>query len=528
MTDLAAPPAALELLHIPLVDIEEHPANPRHDVGDVDELAASIGQVGVLEPVLVCPAGVSYGRCGACGEVQLLDADGDLDAHRKGGRKIDCPGTGHRPEYVAPRWRLLAGHRRVKAAGQAGLQVIPALARPDIADDGHQLAAMLAENLQRVQLTPIEEAEGYDQLKLFGWSQASIAEEVGRSKATVSARLKLAKLPEKTRARLHAHELTLDVAEKLAEFADDPKLVADLERQVDGYNFNWAVQRAREDRRRAKDRARAEKKLADAGVTVIEEPDGWPHRSTAQRVLDVVGGVDEVLGDDPDLPALTEKAIADHADCPNHAAFIPDYVVRPVYVCTDPSVHPDWAERQARQLHDPDEADRDRRKAELRADLEAASAVRLTFVRDLLSGGRQIDPVPLLRRALRREVAGVYNQDRYAALLDLLGAPRPTAKSRMKQAALDLVDQVDTVAGISRVHLALAAVTAEHNDYAGTRYVSPYEDSVSSDAAAEWLGRLKEQGYELNDADRRLLPVEKAAAEEQDAGGDPDDDTEED
>lgn len=541
-----APPRRLD---VPLEDVEEHPGNPRHDVGDVDELAASIAALGVLQPIVVCPAGISFGLCPSCGYVHRLDDDGDLVGHKKGGRgSISCPGAGGRPSTVRPRYRLLAGHRRVAAARQAGLELIPAEVRADIADDGRQLAAMLAENLQRVNLTPVEEAEGYDQLKLFGWSQASIAEVTGRSKATVSARLRLAKLPEKTRARLHAHELTLDVAERLAEFADDPKLVAELERHAGTWNFDHSVQRARDDRRRAKERAKTEKALAAAGVTVVDQPKGWLHWGYAgpvRAVVDVVGPLVEYDADgdevgEVDWEAAEKQAVDDHAGCPNHAAFLLTYRPdKPVYVCTDPTVHPDWEERRAAAAaaagggeQPAERAAREQRQAALRAELDAASTVRLDFVGQLLAGRSALQPLLLFRRTVADKVRGIYNVDTYGQLLDLLGIEQPSAKARRKEVALAHVEQCD-LAGLGRVLLAVAAADLEHDRYQGTRCVEYDGQGVTSaQTFAPWLAFLEQQGYQPSDVDRRLatLPAADTPAPEpdEDDAGVPDDETEED
>lgn len=544
MTELAEhPPPELQLLHIPLADITPHPANPRHDVGDVADLAASIAAVGVLEPVLVCPAGTAVGECLTCRDVHPLDEDGDLVDHTRSARaQVSCPGTGGRPADGTrrDRWRLLAGHRRVAAARHAGLATVPALARPDIADDPHQLAAMLAENLQRVQLSPVEEAEGYDQLRLFGWSQASIAEQVGRSKATVSARLRLSKLPEATRARLHAHELTLDIAEKLAEFADDPKLVARLEQQAGTWNFDHVVQRARDDRQRAKQRAKTQKALTAAGVRVIDQPPewgAWRYDGAVRPVADVVGPADlhDVDEDEEegvpevDWAAVEKQAVADHAACPHHAAFVLEFRPEdPVYVCTDPAAHPDWEQRKAR-LEDPtgpararEETAEDRaaREAEERekADLAAASEVRLTFLRGVFGAGAAggLDPVgiaEIFRRTARHKVTSEYHtDDRLGRVLELLtGSPAP-AKSRRRADLLAWIDAAPSTAHLARMFLAFEAERYELDQY-GTSLRSSYGFTRSDGQGAEWLALLEQLGYVPSDFERSLVARVTTAAE---------------
>lgn len=509
---MTAAPAAVQLLQLPLGDIEEHPANPRRTVGNVDELAASIAKVGVLEPVLVCPSGVAHGLCGICQYVHPLDDDGDLVRHTKnqGRAKIDCPGTGAAPKIRRDRWRLLAGHRRLKAARQAGLDVVPALARPDIAGDAEQLAAMLTENLQREDLSAVEEADGYAQLRLFSWKVDDIAAATGRPKSTVQQRLRLAKLPEPTRERLHTHELTLDVAEKLVEFADDPKLVASLEREAGGYNFNFRLQQARDTRRRAKQRARTERDLRTDGVPVVEQPTGmdW-NRSVVAEVLDVAGPVTPP-SDSDELAAARTQAIADHASCPHHAAYIPAHSPdRATYVCTNPASHEDWADRKAHRLHDPEEERRHAEHEAHRLALGTAVTVRLGFVRDVVAGRAPLQDagiVAVLRPFVATHVDQLYQDNRYAQLLDLMGAEVPAVKSRLRGAAAALVAAQTTAAGLAKLLLAVRAIGLEHDDYGGLGH--PDRSGRVKEAAPEWIGLLTALGYQPSDVDQQLATDE--------------------
>jgi ParB/RepB/Spo0J family partition protein len=148
------PPAAPQL--IPVDAISPSPTNPRKsfDAAALKELAASVRVHGVLQPVLVRPA-------------------------PKGG-KLKTP------------FELVAGERRWRAAKEAGLAEIPALVRE--LTDVEVIDLQLVENLQRTDLHPIEEAEGYRQLTARGYDVARIAERVGRSVKYVYDRVKLLSL----------------------------------------------------------------------------------------------------------------------------------------------------------------------------------------------------------------------------------------------------------------------------------------------------------------------------------------------
>jgi len=191
----------------PLHQIRVHGNNPRRDLGDLTELTASITAKGILEPLVLAPInGVE--------------------------------------------WLLIAGHRRHAAAKAAGLTTAPALVHDDLDTPTKQLEAMLIENTQRTDLTPVEEAQAYQALLDFGSTIPKVAKATGRAVKTVKGRLALTKLPETTLARIHNGQISLEDANTLTEFAGTPEYAA-LVRDVGGSNFGWAVQRARENTHRS-------------------------------------------------------------------------------------------------------------------------------------------------------------------------------------------------------------------------------------------------------------------------------------
>lgn len=132
--------------------IEPNPDQPRSAMGDLEELAKSIGARGVLEPILVRP--------------------------REDGR-----------------YTIVSGERRYRAAIAAGLAEIPCI-EMDLSDS-ELLEVALVENLQRKDLTPFEEADGYRALKeRWAYTHEQIAEAVGKSRVTVTEALAIGRLPE--------------------------------------------------------------------------------------------------------------------------------------------------------------------------------------------------------------------------------------------------------------------------------------------------------------------------------------------
>jgi len=167
------------LRELPLADISVNRRQPRRTFSDdeLQELAASIGALGVVQPVVVRP----------------LHAEGTA-----------AEGT---PAVAGVRFELIAGERRLRAAKLAGLEYIPALVRP--ADEISSLEIALAENVAREDLNAIEEALAYAALvDEFGLTHERIAELVGRSRVAVTNLLRLLDLPDEVQAMIEGGDLT--------------------------------------------------------------------------------------------------------------------------------------------------------------------------------------------------------------------------------------------------------------------------------------------------------------------------------
>lgn len=122
-------------------------------------------------------------------------------------------------------FELIAGERRLRAAAELGWKEIPAIIK-DI-DDKAILTLALVENLQRSDLNPIEEAEGYQQLLGdFGLTQQQVAERVGKDRTTIANMLRVLQLPEQVRKMLRNGEITLGHAKPLLSLDSEAKIVA--------------------------------------------------------------------------------------------------------------------------------------------------------------------------------------------------------------------------------------------------------------------------------------------------------------
>ncbi len=160
------------LLSLPIEAIDRNPEQPRKrfEEARLEELALSIRQHGIVEPILV---------------------------RREGGR-----------------YRILAGERRWRAAQRAGLKEVPAVLREASEREAFELA--LVENLQREDLNAIEEAEAFEVLlEDHGLTQEKIAERVGRERSTVANALRLLRLPSEVRDEVRNGRLDMGHARAL-------------------------------------------------------------------------------------------------------------------------------------------------------------------------------------------------------------------------------------------------------------------------------------------------------------------------
>jgi len=171
---------------VPIEDITPNPQQPRHVMGDLSELVASVREKGILEPILVRPVGSHF--------------------------------------------QIIAGERRYRAAVEAGLAEIPCIVRDT--SDAETMEIALIENLQRKDLSAFEEADGLKTLaESYGYTHEKMAERLGKSRTSITETLSLAMMPEEVRERcrradIHAKSLLLQIVRQ----SETEKMIAMLER----------------------------------------------------------------------------------------------------------------------------------------------------------------------------------------------------------------------------------------------------------------------------------------------------------
>jgi ParB family chromosome partitioning protein len=215
---------ARTLRHLPIESLKANPNNPRKRFADEDleDLCRSIREKGLLQPIVVRPAG---------------------------------PGD----------YEIVAGERRWRAAQRAGVHDVPVLVR-DLSD-GEALEIALVENIQRSDLNPLEEARAYSLLlEQFSYTQQQLADSIGKSRSHIANTLRLLTLPESVRQQIESGSLTAGHARAILA-TDSPAELADQIIKL-GLSVREAEGLARDGSPKRKPRQKAEK---DADTKALEK-----------------------------------------------------------------------------------------------------------------------------------------------------------------------------------------------------------------------------------------------------------------
>lgn len=190
-----------EFQYIDIEKVEPNPNQPRKRFNqqELEELSETIKNVGVIEPIIV-----------------RMEND----------------------KYV-----LISGERRLRAAKLAGFKKIPAIIKN--LDYIRSLEITLIENIQREDLTPIEEAKAYEQLlKLTNMNIKQIAEKVGKDRSTISNLLRLLKLPDEIKTFIEEKKVSVGQVRPLLSIADKKMMIELAEKIV---SENWSARKVEEE-----------------------------------------------------------------------------------------------------------------------------------------------------------------------------------------------------------------------------------------------------------------------------------------
>lgn len=329
----------IKLINTSLID--PHPDNPRKNIGDVTDLAASIKTNGLLTPLSVVPNGSRY--------------------------------------------RVIAGHRRLAACKQAGTGAVPCFVL-DL-DPLQQLEAMITENCQREQLTALEEADAIQGMLDLGATTASVAHRLGRSGDYVRDRAKAASIDNEVRAtRDDFGQLTIGQLVAIARYDGQPDRQKKLAQAAGTSNFDYILRNIERDDR---DRQWIESVAAllaepDNGFNLIPDPEkpySNPEWRYAGCMFPSTGTPEETI---EKIREQNPAAVSIHTE--------------QVYLWTrrDKTADAEQAERDARRhaLEEYAAASADKRMAWLHANLHGVKRAQLVETTARLGLLQIIDPDP--------------------------------------------------------------------------------------------------------------------------------------
>ena len=220
---------------IDVAQIIPNPRQPRQKINpsELRELAASIKEHGIIQPLVVTPASDSIN--------------------------------------AAPRYQLIAGERRMQAAKLAGLKRVPVIVRGASPEEMLELA--LIENIQRADLNALEEANAYRQMMDdFSLTQEQVAAKVGKDRATVANSLRLLKLPEEFQRAIARGEISEGHARALLGLHDEQQRKAFLRATIEkGYSVRQLEEAVRRANEKGHKRKKKEEREMPAATRALEE-----------------------------------------------------------------------------------------------------------------------------------------------------------------------------------------------------------------------------------------------------------------
>lgn len=425
---------------VPVDLIDPHPHNPRRDLGDLTDLAASIREAGVLQNLTLVP----------------------------------------QPDDPDRYWPVM-GHRRHAAARLAELEEVPGVIRDDLSL-GDQVAMMIAENVHRDEISAVEEASGYQDMLDQGMKVAEIVRKTGRNERTVTARIRLNKLPAEAREKVHNHEATLDDAAKLDQFVGHPKLMEKLLRSLGTPNFRWAIEDAQ--RQVKTDAAKKELRAGLKKAGIPHKPDGDGYAYNDWRAVAVLTRASDLA-----------KAIKDGVD-PSWV-WVDEYsgvkILRPT--TEEEKVDPRNDEWRRQREYD----------EQICAEAAQAFELRDAFIRGLLGRRKLAAKDTLLILDVATQLVLTERMQHYD-LVQWLGS---NGYASSEQARAMMAENFPDAEPACWLVLALHLTTPSRTGWA-TAYNSP--------SAVALYGLLEQLGYPVSDAERaRITPPADDEAGDDDA-----------
>ena len=437
-----------EIVYLPLTEIYPHPENPRRDVGDVAELAESIKAKGVLQNLTV------------------------VAGHYENGSRELLPGG----------YTVIIGHRRRAGAMEAGLEAVPcAVVDMDYRDQ----VATLLENMQRVDLTAFEQAQGFQMMLELGDTVEGIAEKTGFSKKTVKHRLEMGRLSSKMLQEVSVRQISIGDFEKL-ERIKSIKTRNEVLKEIGTYNFDNRVEKAVKDELIAERMPTFVEKVRAMGAKPLNENDRYSAKY--ERIADVY-----VTDADADKPLIPKKYQKD-----------PLFYYERTY-WGDLEIYrkkPKEAAVRRPKEEIERERDMDERKKRLKAMTERHRVLRGNFVKGLVMHSKNRDKV--IAGAISALACGVtsymYGQGA-RSVLEFIGKKTSNEYGKDQETFREALRDETSFVIPAMIYLYL-----ENNE--NEKYYQEVYNGYPKHVTNEWLDKLYEWlvslGYEMSDEEMAL------------------------
>lgn len=458
------------LAQIPIDQIHVHPKNPRHDATAEEDMVASVKEAGILVPGIVGP-------------------------HPEGSD----------PKNAEPRYMLIDGHTRLDAALRAGLTTYPAVIRRDLKTEADQIKAMIITGTQRRQLTPIEEAEGYQLLLDLKIKVNDIARDMGVSATTVRERVKLLKLAPKVKNQTHQGQITIDDALAIAALPQTEQ--SKVAKAAGTNNFRYELEDAK---RRAARREVHEKKLAELVAAGIEERKLGVGK-TIWNISDANDGMTR-------LGATFSSNEEDHRGC---LAYVVVTGPELEYVCTNLAAHDEQLDEKQRESRE--EQERYERERQARSEAAAlARRLRCDTLLEAVKPGIKVDPLltSVLRVFLPTHLSAM--EYRIRAFFNVLDVPeeerwadyRSWWKAKDREAWDLMMRRIETANAATLIRILIAVLIADtENNHLGLELKNKPDANEIRSTIAGYYELLESIGFHPTDVDADYRAIANPADE---------------
>lgn len=430
-----------ELKYIETKVICPHPDNPRKDLGDLTELSESIKVNGVLQNLTVVPFGGMY--------------------------------------------RVVIGHRRLAAAKLAGLETVPCV----IADltPEQQVATMLLENMQRSDLTPYEEAQGFQMMLDLGETVATVASRTGFSATKVRRRVEWTKLDQQLLQRVsQERQISISDLDKLSQIDDLEERNAAL-KKIGTNDYEWDVKSRIRAQKIAKNKPLVMGKIKELGYTELPPDDRYSGKY--EKLGSKINFAEYTK--DVEFPSADGKQKV-YYDAPSFGGYVQFYVRK------------QKAARVKKSQEEIDEAKRLKRIwAEATEKAATAYACRLEFVRNLKLNKKNTEII--LKMAIKGLVIGTlsYLSSNNDFGKEIFGIENNSFDSKKHvQQAFRLLDSPDAAKLVPVAIMAAFGDSSEMSYFSDNKHTYPkYQSNRQLDIIYEWLWDL---GYEMSEEEKQI------------------------